>query len=173
MTFPQKRPRNSSLFSVCKNYETCRPTPETLHIRPSNYCRMPRGCGQSFSVRMATSFGSSTASSSEKAITVITAKHRSGVASDHTDAQTLPGTEITDQQVQAEVADLSLYIRLHDHSPRYTSGTFSARFPDSHESPISVERPISVNNSAEMRMISVGKFFPTEIGQGIPSLQAL
>ena len=122
---------------------------------------------------MPTSFSSSTASSSEKAIIAITAKHRSRVASDHTDAQTLPGTKTTDQQVQDEVADLSLYIRLHDHSPRCTSGTFPARFPDSHESPISVERPISVNNSAEMRTISVGKLFPTEIGQGIPSLQAL
>ena len=45
------------------------------------------------------------------------------------------------------------------------------KFHDPHESPISVERPISVNISAEIRTISVGNFFPTEIDHGIPSLQ--
>ena len=37
VTFPRKKTRNSSLFSVCKNYEgVCRPTPEIL--QSTNYC---------------------------------------------------------------------------------------------------------------------------------------
>ena len=52
-----------------------------------------------------------------------------------------------------------------------SSATCSPKFPDPREFAISVERPFSVKNSAEMRRFSVGKSSATETGHGIPSLQ--
>ena len=50
---PWKRPRNSSLFSVCRNCGgTCRPIHEAFYLTHINYWRTPscgaRGCGRVF-----------------------------------------------------------------------------------------------------------------------------
>ena len=72
--------------------------------------------------------------------------------------------------MQAVIAGLSSGSHVLGQSPPCTLGLFSSKIPDLHEILISVEKPFSVKNSAEMRRISVGKFFPTEIGKGIPRL---
>ena len=137
------------------------------------------------STRMTTSSRSLSASSHSFSETAITTKHRTAAKQQAMDAHTLPSTKTADALVQAEVADLSsgshllrhsprqpsLWIHIHGQSSRCTSGTFSTKFPDPHDSPISLERPISVNISAEIRTISVGNYFPTEIDYGILSLQ--
>ena len=57
--------------------------------------------------------------------------------------KTTPSTETADALVQAKMADRSWGSHLIRHSPRCTSGTFFTKFPDPHESHISVEMPIS------------------------------
>ena len=81
----------------------------------------------------------------------------------------MPSTETADALVQTEVADLSSGSHLLRHSPRCASSTFSTKFPDPHESPISLEKNISAKYSVEIRTTSSGMFFPTGIDQRIPS----
>ena len=157
VTFPRKRPRISSLFAKIE---------EELPVHPLNppsnaYKTLSNAWG--LWVKFFPRNDHPLPAHHLRHVQERPAKHQQA-----TDLQTIPSTETADALVEAKVADFSSGSHLLGHSPRSTSSTFSTNFPDPRESCISVERPISVENWAEVRTISAGKFFPTGIDQGTP-----